>query len=306
MVGRRLPEGVALDELFEPGDTRGSAPFNYIVRRTFLRPREVLQFLEECVRTAGDYETVIMKDDIRSAEELYSGWKVADLKQEYLKVFPYFDRLLECFRQEKHRYDSLDHLDVLLRRKVPDLVQEYSSRQLLETLFECSVIGVRLSDAGSTRYKAEDLSLALPTSGSVYVHQSLHKGLNITETRRSAAEEVSGNPLDRLSVDLYALMLASLPVQDLTFLGTSPTTIVVLEATDFAGYARSLGVDFEIDSSVQIARPNLMGQQRWDFNANQFARLRSQMEELVLDRGFTVEDYLRAEKKARAAGDGTA
>lgn len=302
MIELRLPSGVTVDELFEPGDMRGSTkPFDYLVRRTFLRPREVLQFLEECVAEAGDYETVILKDDIRAAEERFSGWKVSDLKQEYLKVFPYFDRLMECFRQEVHRYDSLSHLDALLRRKVPDLVDEFGSRALMETLFECSVIGVRLANAGSTRYKSEDLSLALPTSGSVYVHQSLHKGLNIRETRRAAASEPAGNPLDRLSVDLYSQMMASLPVQDLTFLGKSPTTIAVLEATDFAAYASSLGVQFVMDDSVNVARPNRISQERYVVNIVQFERLRSTMENLVIERGFTVDDYLVAEKRAQAA-----
>lgn len=118
---------------------RGSiSPFNYIVKRTFLRPREVLQFLEECINQAGQQETVIMKNDVRAAEERYSGWKVSDLKQEYAKVFPHFDTLLECFRQEVHRYDRLADLEVLLRRKVPQLVEDNGVRNLMETLFECS------------------------------------------------------------------------------------------------------------------------------------------------------------------------
>lgn len=300
MVDRRLPPGLRVEELFEPGDMRGSTtPFNYVVRRTFLRPREVLQFLEECVRQAGDYETVILKDDIRAAEETYSGWKVSDLKQEYLKVFPFFDRLLESFRQEVHRYDTLDHLAVLLRRKVPDLVDTFGERFLMETLFECSVIGVRLAGAGSTRYKSEDISLALPTSGSVYVHQSLHRGLNIRETRRSAEEGPPGNPLDRLSVDLYALMMAALPVQDMTFLGAQPTTIVILESDGFDEYAKAMGIEVEVDESVDmLQRPNLMTGRRYEINVLQFTILKFEMQRLIVDRGYTVADYLQGEKRA--------
>lgn len=304
MIELRLPEGVTVDELFEPGDMRGStSPFKYIVRRTFLRPREVLQFMEECVREAGEYETIIRKDDIRAAEERFSGWKVADLKQEYMKVFPHFDRLVECFRQEVHRYDTLSHLDALLRRKVPELIGPDGTRPLMQTLFECSVIGVRLADAGSTRYKAEDPTVALPMAGSVYVHQSLHKGLNIRETRRSASDSHSGNPLDRLSVDLYAQMMASLPVQDLAFLGKQPTTIAVLEATDFDSYAKSLDVTFKIDDSATVARPDRISQDRYVANILQFDRLRTSMEALIIDRGYTVDDYLKAEKKAQTSGD---
>jgi len=56
LVDRRLPDGITASELFEAGEMRGSiAPFNYIVKRTFFRPREVLQFLAECIHQAGDH-----------------------------------------------------------------------------------------------------------------------------------------------------------------------------------------------------------------------------------------------------------
>src|ERR1022692_1767233 len=149
MVERRLPKGVFVDELFEPGEMRGSkTPFDYIVKRTFLRPREVLQFLDECLRKVSHDAIAITKENVRAAEERYSSWKVADLKQEFAKVFPDFDRLLECLRQGVHRYDSLDDLQSVLRRKGPDLVEAHGITALVETLFECSIIGVRLRDAG--------------------------------------------------------------------------------------------------------------------------------------------------------------
>lgn len=186
MVTKRLPEGLSVDDLFEAGDMRGSiSPFNYIVKRTFLRPREVLQFLDECQRKAGPGAVEISKDDIRAAEERYSSWKVDDLRQEFDKVFPDFARLLECLRQQVHRYDSLEELEQLLSKRDPELVEKYGARRLLETLFEYSVIGVRISNQGSTRFKAEDSELTLPTSGAAYIHQSLYRGLAIRETRRA-------------------------------------------------------------------------------------------------------------------------
>jgi hypothetical protein len=185
MVNKRLPKGVLVDGLFEAGDMRGSiSPFNYIVKRTFLRPREVLQFLDECQRKAGPSALEISKDDIRAAEERYSKWKVDDLRQEFDKVFPDFGRLLECLRQQVHRYDSLEDLKSLLQQRDPKLVEKHGSRRLLESLFEYSVIGVRIANQGSTRFKSEDSELTLPTSGAAYIHQSLYKGLAIRETRK--------------------------------------------------------------------------------------------------------------------------
>ncbi|MFE5775317.1 P-loop ATPase, Sll1717 family [Brachybacterium sp. NPDC056505] len=187
MVDRRLPSDLSIDDVFEAGDMRGSiTPFNYIVKRTFLRPREVIQFLDEAQRKAGDAAFEISKDDIRGAEERYSKWKVDDLRQEFAKAFPDFGRLLECLRQQVHRYDSISDLHDLIRERDPGLAEQYGTQALVERLFEYSVIGVRVSNQGSTKFKAEDSDLTLPSSGAAYIHQSLYRGLGITEARKSA------------------------------------------------------------------------------------------------------------------------
>jgi hypothetical protein len=302
MVERRLPHGVKVDELFEPGEMRGSvAPFDYIVKRTFLRPREVLQFLDECLRKAPRDGIVITKDNVRSAEERYSSWKVADLKQEFSKVFPDFDRLLECLRQGVHRYDNLGELQSVLRLKAADLVEKYGTRLLVETLFECSVIGVRLRDAGSTRFKAEDVDLVLPSEGAVYVHQSVHKGLTIREARRASGEPPVGNPLDRVSIELFSKMLSALPMQDLAFLGTQPMPIAVFENGTFLECARALGtpliIDEEQKSTETIARPNIISRSRFAMDTRLYAKLRGEMEQLVMSHGYSVDDYVRAERQ---------
>lgn len=184
MINERLPQGISIDEIFEDGDMRGGiSPFNYIVRRTFLRPREVIQFLQECQKRTEAGATEISKDTIREAEERYSGWKVDDLKQEYRRLFPSFGDLLEGLRQTQHRYDSMDDFADLLSERCPRLTNELGPRPLMEKLFDASVIGVRLGNAGVARFRCEDSDLVLPATGSIYIHQSLYKGLNIRETR---------------------------------------------------------------------------------------------------------------------------
>lgn len=191
MVNERLPEGTKVDDLFEPGEMRGSIlPFNYIVKRTFLRPREVLQFLDECIRRAGRSACQITKDQVREAEEKYSSWKVEDLKQEYRRLYPEFEEVLETLRQAQHRYDSFDELEGHLRERAPELADTLGVRRMIELLFNASAIGVRLGDAGSPRFRSEDSDLVLPAVGAVYVHQCLYKGLNLREKR---ARDADGN-----------------------------------------------------------------------------------------------------------------
>ena len=184
MIDQRLPPGLHIDELFEEGEMRGSIlPFNYLVKRTFLRPREVIQFLQECSRIAGPDANEISKEDLRQAEERYSAWKVEDLKQEYRRLHRDFEPSLEALRQGLHRYDSIEEFEAFLQERIPEIVKRLGARTVLELLFNASVIGVRLGNAGSPRFRCEDIDLVLPASGAVYVHQSLYRGLNIREKR---------------------------------------------------------------------------------------------------------------------------
>lgn len=193
MVQERLPDHVTVAELFEPGEMRGSiAPFNYIAKRTFLRPREILQFLDECIRRAGQSATEITKDNIREAEERYSSWKVEDLKQEYRRLYPDFEEIVETLRQAQHRYDTFEEFEAHLRGRAPQLVEKLGVRRVIERLFNASAIGVRLADAGSPRFRSEDSDLMLPAVGAIYVHQGLYKGMNLREKRAKDAQDATG------------------------------------------------------------------------------------------------------------------
>jgi hypothetical protein len=306
MLQRRLPPDVAVDELFEPGDMRGSiSPFNYIVKRTFLRPREVLQFVSECIRQAGTQAVQVTKDSIRAAEERYSGWKVSDLKQEYAKVFPKYDALLECLRQERHRYDAIDELQRLLERKQPELVAEYGARNLLEILFDSSVIGVRLGDAGSARFKSEDSELTLPMFGAVYVHQSLHRGLKIREARKAVVDEQEAQARSqhaRITIELQKLMMAALPVQDMTWFGLKPTPGAIFRNSDFQTFAESLGLKLvEDDTFTTLRRPDKIPAGRLTEDKAVYERLRQQMGDLLATNQVTWQQYVDREGDPRGA-----
>jgi len=308
MLQRRLPAELTVDELFESGDMRGSiSPFNYIVKRTFLRPREVLQFVNECMRVAGPTATEITKDDIRTAEERYSRWKVDDLKQEFAKVFPDFDELLECLRQEVHRYDSIDQMKALIEAKAPKLVERHGIRALLEVLLESSVIGVRIGDAGSALFKSENSDLVLPTTGAVYVHQSVYRGLRIRETRKHAeAVDADTATQDRITIELYGLMMEALPIQDLTFLNTKPTPPDIFQNAEFDDCARGLGLTLVIDedgsTTSTIARPSIISRSRLVSNRRRYVKLRDDMLAVLRTNGMTVTEYETGEKAAKRAG----
>jgi hypothetical protein len=81
------------------------------------------------------------------------------------------------------------------------LVAEHGLRRLLEILFVTSVIGVRPGDSGKIKFRSEDSDLALPPEAAVSIHQSLRKGLDITERRERSRSSQRGAVESDASVD---------------------------------------------------------------------------------------------------------
>lgn len=190
MIARRLPSGATVEDILDPDKMRQSTPpFVYIVQRTFLRPREVIQYLTEAKDRGDPDATFISKDNIKSAEQTYSRWKVDDLKQEFSKAVPEFPDCLETLRQGVHRYESLTELEEWVAQKNPTMASEHGPRWIVDQLFDSSAIGVRPKKSGSIKYKSEDSDLELPLEGALYVHAGLRLGLNVTEKRVGAEDD---------------------------------------------------------------------------------------------------------------------
>ncbi len=189
MIDARLPNGTTVEDILDPEKMRQStAPFAYIVQRTFLRPREVIQYLTEAKDRGAPDAPFISKDSIKDAERSYSRWKVDDLKQEFSKAIPDFNECLEALRQGEHRYDSLAELEARITQTKPKLAGVHGARWVVDQLFETSAIGVRPNKSGSIRFKSEDADLEMPLEGALYVHHGLRLGLNVTE-KRSASDD---------------------------------------------------------------------------------------------------------------------
>ncbi|MEL6137816.1 MAG: hypothetical protein AAFR42_10460 [Cyanobacteria bacterium J06628_6] len=94
----------------------GIESIDYIIDRTQLRPRELLQFCKQCLDYI-DYSRAKRKIDecaITAAEELYSEQKTRDLASEYRFQYPHLLDLFEVFRGKKSYYDKETLDDLLL------------------------------------------------------------------------------------------------------------------------------------------------------------------------------------------------
>jgi energy-coupling factor transporter ATP-binding protein EcfA2 len=77
----------------------GMPGFTYLLSRTSLRPREVLQFIRHAHRLGCDAQARGFTEDIvRKAEEDYSAWKLEHLGSEYAHIYPHLSDLIWSFR----------------------------------------------------------------------------------------------------------------------------------------------------------------------------------------------------------------
>jgi hypothetical protein len=174
VINKRLPAELSvLDIVSEPR-------LEYMLERTFKRPREVIEFFCECFRVASRHAVDLTLADIIKAEEQYSRWKVGDLRQEFARSFPDFGDLIECLRLGPDRYESFAELIFVIANRKFRLVKDYGDRSILETLFDASVVGY-MAGHGDKRptFRCDNDDLTLPGDTSLYVHKGLHKGLNI-------------------------------------------------------------------------------------------------------------------------------
>lgn len=97
-------------------DEKKTTSFNYIMDRTLLRPREVLQFCTQALESAQDLGggQLIGARAITVAEEQFSEERTKDVAAEYRYHYPGLLSVFEAFRGGPSEYSRADFEDVCL------------------------------------------------------------------------------------------------------------------------------------------------------------------------------------------------
>lgn len=85
-------------------------PLNYMVSRTMMRPRDLIVFFNECIRSAQD-QPKISKDNLFRAEEGYSNSRVTALSDEWKADYPDLRRLVYCLKTFPHSFKQVEICD---------------------------------------------------------------------------------------------------------------------------------------------------------------------------------------------------
>lgn len=98
--------GVTFSDVF-PYKVQEEAPFNYLIDRTLLRPRDIIQFINYCLESS-EGQTKVSARTIREAEAIYSRKRHAALLQEWEIVNPLTDVYFNMLDGKKSKFKITD------------------------------------------------------------------------------------------------------------------------------------------------------------------------------------------------------
>lgn len=178
----------------------------YIIDRTFFRPREVIAFFNACLEAAAG-KSFISDTDIKRAEYNYSNERVNALCEEWSRIYPYLNNFLDIVRGI-HDGVEASHL---LNTKFQNFCAEYSDiskknnyafftesensyldmhkygfiflRIILGVLYKVGVVGLKLhANTKRVFLFSEDLKIDprhIESTSKVYVHKAFWVALGI-------------------------------------------------------------------------------------------------------------------------------
>lgn len=183
-----------LDSVFDKPEMRQRAkPSSYIVRRTMMRPRDLISLLSRTVGAMKDKAddpfgdskkefNSLECDSIYAAEPGYSEWLVQEILDEWKVQRSIIVHLFDAIRNNGSTNLNSDALSVQLGK----LGQSTAPAEMiahLRFLFDNSIIGFKLGASTEWRFKCFYPSQGFVESDEYRVHEGLVRGLNLKEPR---------------------------------------------------------------------------------------------------------------------------
>ena len=193
----KLGEGVTWESIAEPALMRGSqAKWDHVLARTFLRPRDVIQFLNSALgqaKSRGDQRLLFVNEDIVNARDRYSAYLKKELDDEIMPHWDHWDEALQACSAISTITLSRDQFikEYGRQRSEPNAV---SPEEALQVLYQFSVLGYeRRSGYGGTSWVFQ---YASPEAGwdSAASRLKVHLGLKeYAKLREERARDASAD-----------------------------------------------------------------------------------------------------------------
>lgn len=197
---------IKFTDLFpKPRKGGGQTSIDFIIERTLRRPRDALQFVNECFAIAYERERISWRAML-AAEAQYSEKRLKSLKEEWGDVFPSFEDTVEILRNIKSTFtrsmikdttledimvslsegDSRDPCVAIVRKyyETNSTVKESEIQTImLSCLYRVGALGIKVSSSDTYIWSHVDQSSV--TKGEIKraehfkVHKMLHRSLDI-------------------------------------------------------------------------------------------------------------------------------
>ncbi|WP_156771675.1 P-loop ATPase, Sll1717 family [Labrys sp. WJW] len=191
------PELARVEDLFDRDQMRQQrAPFDHVMLRTMLRPRDFIRFFQLIKadminRRDNPFEEEAVNESrlecqaIYNAEPAYSEWLVEELRDEWRAQFPVINTLFSAVQSNgRTNFTREDFSQALIQVGAQANAGDVSG--YLKFLFDNSIIGFRVGKSNQWRYKCFFSSQGFVESDLYKVHDGLHRGLNLTESRSTS------------------------------------------------------------------------------------------------------------------------
>lgn len=157
--------------------------FEYILERTMMRPRELIQFCNNALAIAQNAShKKITQRDILAAEEQYSNWKLNDLTSEFSVQYPFLDDLLSLFQGYKVSFtrDEFDIRYAGFRNRIESKysgLRHMSVNSILQILYIIGFAGTKIHREST--YVYDDPKIVIAQQNQIYIHPAFHLALGI-------------------------------------------------------------------------------------------------------------------------------
>lgn len=182
-----------------PKEVAGQPSKAYIIGRTLMRPRDVIQLCNACrdaAKTNGS--SGIEESDVRQALSLYSNWKLSDLQNEWSINYPFLADIFVLLADTSYLVtraafeERLGHIKEDLAARYPAATTTRSADALLGILYAIGLLGVVRQNVTRYYYQDRNEKRIQPTDTQFVIHPCFRSALQSTSAIDMA-------PFERLS-----------------------------------------------------------------------------------------------------------
>lgn len=183
-----------IDNLFDKKEMRQrTKPLNYLLKRTMMRPRDLISIMGKTIETMKDKADDPFADEritfenleaeaIYQAEPSYSDWLRKELIDEWGVQKPLIKDLFNALQNNANTNFTKEELSRELKKLNID-ISESEIISNLRFLFDNSIIGFKLGESTEWRFKCFYPSQGFIDSDKYRVHEGLVRALNLRENR---------------------------------------------------------------------------------------------------------------------------